>query len=74
MLVVYAATDVTLVVNVTVLFFRFSSYAFQMVLNSEVVIFQDIQQSPKNPINHKKEQKPLLQGTSSRHGKSPCSR
>lgn len=33
----------------------------------------DIQQSPKNPINHKKEQKPLLQGTSSRHGKSPCS-
>ncbi|KAM3304829.1 mitogen-activated protein kinase kinase kinase 5 isoform X2 [Capsicum chacoense] len=28
---------------------------------------------PKNPINHKKEQKPLLPGTSARHGKSPCS-
>lgn len=29
--------------------------------------------SPKNPINHKKEQKPLLPGTSGRHAKSPCS-
>ncbi|XP_055834409.1 mitogen-activated protein kinase kinase kinase 5-like isoform X3 [Solanum dulcamara] len=33
----------------------------------------DILQSAKNPINHKKEQKLLLPGTSARHAKSPCS-
>ncbi|XP_075088686.1 mitogen-activated protein kinase kinase kinase 5 [Nicotiana tabacum] len=33
----------------------------------------DALQSPKDPTNHKKELKPLLPGTSARHGKSPYS-
>ncbi|CAN4092764.1 unnamed protein product [Withania somnifera] len=41
--------------------------------DSRAMKLHDTRESPKNPINHKKEQKPLFPGTSARHGKSPCS-